>query len=86
MTQQEINQLYEHNIHQIEQMDVAAGSMVKNLILKAERNDVGYVKLSSANGHTAHYEIIEGTVENWSIVSSSLGLTMLHGVIQVPGQ
>jgi len=63
--QEELNmdELFEHNIQQINIMNVAAGSMVKGLIMELERsNRDTYIKLKNpvAGGHKVNYDFVKG--------------------------
>jgi hypothetical protein len=59
----DLDALFEHNVQQIHVMNVAAGSMVKGLIMELERNDRNtYVRLRNAspNGHAVEYDFLQG--------------------------
>lgn len=63
MTEAEIDELFEHNAKELNKMHVSAGSMVKGLIQELERSNRNtYIKLrdASPDGHTIHYDFIEG--------------------------
>ncbi|MDZ7690197.1 MAG: N-acetylmuramoyl-L-alanine amidase [Balneolaceae bacterium] len=63
MSEQEINELFEHNVVELNKMDVAAGSMVKGLIMELERGDRNtYIRLRDAekDGHVIHYDFQKG--------------------------
>lgn len=63
MNQQEIDALFEHNMQEINKMNVSAGSMIKGLIMELERkNRNTYIKLRDAekNGHTVYYDFVSG--------------------------
>ena len=63
MTPSEIDQLFEHNIQQLDKMNVAAGSMVKGLIMELARGDRNsYIRLRNPapKGHTVEYEFVQG--------------------------
>jgi len=55
--------LFEANVQQINVMNVAAGSMVKGLIMELERDGRNtYIKLHDAvaNGHAVNYDSVQG--------------------------
>lgn len=62
-TELEIDELFEHNVQQLNTMNIAAGSMVKGLIMELQRGDRNtYIKLKKAvaDGHKVNYEFIKG--------------------------
>ncbi len=63
LTEQEKEKLFEDNINQINKMNVAAGSMVKGLIMELERGDRDtYIRLRDAeeDGHIVYYDFVQG--------------------------
>jgi hypothetical protein len=57
------NELFEHNIRQIDHMHISAGSMIKGLIMELQRDGRDtYIKLRDAvaGGHTVKYDLIKG--------------------------
>lgn len=63
LSEQEIDDLFSQNVKELNKMDVAAGSMVKGLIMELERKDRNtYIRLRDAekNGHVIHYDFVEG--------------------------
>ncbi len=63
LTQQEKNELFDLNVLEINEMDIAAGSLVKNLIMELDRkNRNTYIKLRDAvpNGHVVFFDFVEG--------------------------
>ena len=63
MTKAEIDALFEHNVQQIDKMNIAAGGMVRGLIGELERDNRNtYIKLSNPvqDGHTVKYTFVEG--------------------------
>lgn len=63
LTPDEIEQLFAANVEQINQMYVAAGSMVKGLIMELARDNRNtYIKLRDAvpNGHVVYYDFVQG--------------------------
>ena len=76
MTDNELDQLFEHNIQQINKMNVAAGSMVKGLIKELERGERRtYIKLSNpvTGGHAVDYEIVQGDRTLVARIARALG-------------
>ena len=63
MTSESLDQLFEHNVQQLNQLNVDAGSMVKGLLLELERGDrKTYIRLRNPAqaGHTIEYEFVQG--------------------------
>lgn len=58
------DKLFEDNIQQINKMDVASGSMIKQVILELEQENT-FIQLSNAveNGHSVNYNVLEGKKE-----------------------
>ncbi|MDR8389612.1 N-acetylmuramoyl-L-alanine amidase [Aliifodinibius sp. S!AR15-10] len=76
MGQQEIDELFNHNVRELNKMDVAAGSMVKGLIMELERGDRNtYIKLRDAeeDGHTICYDFLEGDKSLVKRIGGALG-------------
>lgn len=76
MTDEEIEQLFEHNVQQINQMNIAAGSMVKGLIMELERGDRGtYIKLNNPTigGHAIDYTFVQGDKSLVGRIARALG-------------
>lgn len=76
MNEQEIDELFEHNIRELNKMDVSAGSMVKGLIMELERGERDtYIKLreAEADGHTIYYDFIEGKKDLVKRIGNALG-------------
>lgn len=76
MSDQEIDELFDHNIRKLNKMDVAAGSMVKGLIMELERGDRDtYIRLREAepDGHKIHYDFIEGDKSLVKRIGNALG-------------
>ncbi len=76
MTENELDQLFKDNIKQINQMNVAAGSMLKGLIMELERGERGtYIKLSNAvtDGHAVDYEFVQGDRTLVARIARALG-------------
>jgi len=61
MTEEEKDDLFESNVLEINNLKIAAGGMVKSLIMELKRRDT-YIKLHSAvnNGHKVNYIFKEG--------------------------
>lgn len=63
LTEQEKDKLFEDNILQINKMNVAAGSMVKGVIMELQRGERDtYIKLRDAEetGHIVYYDFVQG--------------------------
>ena len=63
MTPEMLDQLFENNAKELNQMDIAAGSLVKALLLELERgNRHAYIRLRNPvkDGHTIEYDLVEG--------------------------
>lgn len=71
-----IEALFEENVQQIDRMNIAAGSMVKGLIMELERAGRNtYIRLFDAerDGHVVHYEFIQGDRSLVGRIARSLG-------------
>ena len=55
----DLEALWENNVHQIVQMHLMAGSMVKQVLLELKKRDT-YIRLRDAHGHTVSYDMVEG--------------------------
>ena len=76
MTEEEIDQLFEHNVQQINTMNVSAGSMVKGLIMELERDDRRtYIRLINPipGGHAVDYEFVQGDRSLVGRIARALG-------------
>ena len=76
MNQAEIEELFQHNVQQIDRMNVAAGSMVKGLIMELERKNRGtYIRLRNPapGGHTVEYDFVSGDRSLVGRVARALG-------------
>jgi hypothetical protein len=76
MTEEEVDQLFEHNVQQINQMNVSAGSMVKGLLMELERGDrKTYIRLTNPvpNGHAVDYEFVQGDKSLVGKIARALG-------------
>ncbi len=63
MTHSEIDNLFSHNVQQINKMYLQAGALVQQLLLELERDGRNtYIRLSdpAERGHTVSYEFVEG--------------------------
>lgn len=89
MTDQEIEQLFNQNVEQINQMNVAAGSMVKGLIMELERGArKTYIRLGkpTPGGHRVEYEFVQGDRTLVGRVARALGFkTVTESVLEVRG-
>lgn len=76
MTAAEISQLFEDNVRQIDAMHVAAGSMVKGLIMELAKDQrATYIRLRDAapGGHTVRYDFVQGQRDLVGRVARALG-------------
>ena len=74
LTPQEIEELFHHNIMQINKMNIAAGSMVKGLIMELERGDRNtYIKLRDAHEHLVYYDFVQGDETLIRRIATALG-------------
>ncbi|MBI2537107.1 MAG: N-acetylmuramoyl-L-alanine amidase [Gemmatimonadetes bacterium] len=89
MTDQESEQLFNQNVEQINQMNVAAGSMVKGLIMELERGDrKTYIRLRNAtpSGHKVEYDLVQGERTLVGRIARALGFkTVTDSVLEVRG-
>lgn len=68
--------LFENNVQEINKMAVAAGSMVKGLLMELDRGDRDtYIRLHNAvsNGHSVKYDFVEGDPGLVFRVATALG-------------
>jgi hypothetical protein len=76
LTEEEKEKLFKDNVAQINKMNVAAGSMVKGLIMELKRgNRNTYIKLRDAveNGHVVYYDFVQGDKELVFKIAKALG-------------
>ena len=89
MTPAEIEQLFQANVAQINLMKVAAGSMVKGLLMELERNNRNtYIRLREAvpNGHVVLYDFVQGDKSLVGRIARALGFkTVTESKLEVRG-
>lgn len=76
MTEEEITELFDQNMIELNKMNIAAGSMVKGLIMELERNERNtYIRLkdAEAEGHIIFYDFLEGKKELVKKIANALG-------------
>lgn len=76
MTEEEITALFNQNMMELNKMDVAAGSMVKGLVMELERkNRSTYIRLHDAedDGHIIFYNFLEGKKDLVMRIAGALG-------------
>lgn len=76
MTDDEKDALFEHNVQELNRMNVAAGSMVKGLIMELERGDRDtYIRLRNpvSSGHKVNYDFVQGDAGLVFRVGTALG-------------
>jgi len=86
LTREKIDELFEHNIQEINGMNIAAGSMIKSLFMELTRRNT-YIKLHSAvnNGHKVNYEFLEGKRDMVFKFARALGLKKVtNDTLEVP--
>ena len=77
LSDSEIQQLFEQNAATLNQMNVAAGSMIKGLIMELERNGrATYIRLKNPvqGGHVVEYELVQGDAGLVGRIGRALGL------------
>lgn len=87
MRPDQISALFEANVQVINQMNVAAGSMVKGLIQELCRDDRNtYLRLSkpAPDGHKVTYSLEQGSADLVGRIGRALGLTIGPAQIEVP--
>jgi len=85
LTDQELERLFASNVEQIRTLAVAAGSLVKGLVLELERRDT-YIRLYYAEpgGHRVEYEFLSGNEELVKRLATALGIECLgESMLQV---
>lgn len=89
LTPAEIEQLFQANVQQINLMKVAAGSMVKGLLMELERNNRNtYICLREAapNGHVVFYDFVQGDRTLVGRIARALGFkTVTDSKLEVRG-
>ncbi len=89
LTPAEIEQLFQENIVQINLMYVAAGSIVKGLLMELERtNRNTYIRLREAapNGHVVFYDFVQGDKTLIGRIARALGFkTVTDSKLEVRG-
>ena len=79
--------LFEHNVLEIDRMQVAAGSMVKGLIMELSRGGRDtYIRLRDAvqDGHKVYYDFIQGDPGLVFRIANALGFkTVTHDTLEV---
>ncbi|MFC1569293.1 N-acetylmuramoyl-L-alanine amidase [bacterium] len=87
LTDVDIDELFEHNIQQINLMNIAAGSMIKGLIMELARGDRNtYIKLKNAaeQGHKVNYDFIMGDPGLVFRIANAFGFkTVTHETLEV---
>ena len=71
--------LFENNVKQINTMNIAAGSMIKGLIMELDRkNRATYIQLKDAepDGHSVKYDFISGDPQLVERIASALGISV----------
>lgn len=89
MTEEEKDKLFESNVQEINKMNIAAGSMVKGLIMAlVDKNRNTYIKLRDAvsNGHIVSYDFVAGNPQLVFDAANSQGFKKVtENLLEVPG-
>ena len=89
MTEEEKDKLFENNVQEINKMNIAAGSMVKGLIMAlVDKNRNTYIKLRDAvsNGHIVSYDFVAGNPQLVFDAANSQGFKKVtENLLEVPG-
>ena len=75
LTRLELDALFARNVRRLDQMDVAAGSLVKTLLMELERRQV-YLKLEepAPGAHTIGYAVAQGDAGEVARVARALSI------------
>jgi N-acetylmuramoyl-L-alanine amidase len=76
LSEADVEQLFQDNTAELNKMDVAAGSMVKGLIMELERNGrATYLRLHDAEpgGHAIQYDLVQGDASLVGRIAGALG-------------
>lgn len=77
MRPDQANDLFHDNMQQVNAMQPASGSMIKQVLQTLESNNPAtYIRLRDASAHRVYYEVIEGTREQVARVCQVLGVWM----------
>jgi N-acetyl-anhydromuramyl-L-alanine amidase AmpD len=85
MSERELDDLFRHNVEQIDRLYVPAGSVVKGLIMELSRRDT-YIRLTNPalGGHMVEYEFVQGTRSLVKRVGRALGFkSVTKSLLQV---
>jgi hypothetical protein len=77
LSDSEIEQLFRDNAAELNRMNVAAGSMIKGLIMELERNGrATYIRLKNPvqGGHEVEYDLVQGDTDLVGRIGRALGL------------
>ena len=89
MTKEEKDKLFENNVQEINKMNIAAGSMVKGLIMALDdKNRNTFIKLRDAvnNGHLVFYDFVSGNRKLVIDAANSQGFKKVtENLLEVPG-
>ncbi len=79
LTSRTIEALFQGNAQRIDAMDVAAGSLVKALLMELERRRT-YLKLAEpkAGAHAIGYEVVQGSAQNVRSLAHALGFEKVN--------
>lgn len=77
LSKEQIEALFDQNMLEINKMNIAAGSMIKGIIIELERDGRNtYIRLYNAvkDGHQVNYEFLEGDLTLLPRLAKALGL------------
>ena len=74
LTNEDIETLFDRNVHRLNRMNTAAGSLVKHLLMELERRRT-YLRLEDPNTgeHTIGYDVVQGDRELVNRIGNALG-------------
>ncbi len=84
MTALDAEQLFAENLDRVRLLDVAAGSLVKGLLIELERRGT-YIRLTGAvpDGHVVGWEFVQGVKSDVGRVARALGIQLRPNKLQV---
>jgi hypothetical protein len=82
LSDMDIERLFEENVAVINVMNIAAGGMIKGLIMELERNNRStYIRLRNpvAGGHVVEYDLVQGDPRLVERIGLALGFQVVTG-------
>ena len=85
MTEEQRNQLFVHNMNELDKLNTASGSMIKAFVLGIESNSQTYIRLNNAvqGGHRVEYVYVEGDESMIDRIGRALGLIITVTTLEV---